>query len=81
MLEEMFRRLGPQVVLAHAKDVRVTNGKQEHPAAGQGVLDYMTYLSLLAQLDRPMDLVLEHLTLDEVPKARDYVRGVMDKLP
>ena len=81
MLQEMFRRLGPQIVLAHAKDVKVTGDKQEHPAAGLGVLDYMTYLSLLAQLDRPIDLVLEHLTLDDVPRARDFVRGVMDKLP
>lgn len=81
MLEEMFRRLGPQVVLAHAKDVKVTGDKQEHPAAGLGVLDYPLYLSLLAQLDRPMDLVLEHLAMDDVPRARDFVRGVMDKLP
>jgi sugar phosphate isomerase/epimerase len=81
MLEEMFRRLGPQVVLAHAKDVKMTGDKQEHPAAGLGVLDYATYLELLAKLDRPLDLVLEHLTLDDVPRARGFVLGKMDKLP
>lgn len=81
MLEEMFRRLGPQVALAHAKDVRVTEKGQDHPAAGKGVLDYATYLESLAKLSRPLDLVLEHLTLEEVPAARDYVLGKMDKLP
>jgi len=81
MLEDMFRRLGPQIALAHAKDVRVTEKGQEHPAAGLGVLDYATYLELLAKLDRPIDLVLEHLTLDQMPKARDFVLGKMDKLP
>jgi sugar phosphate isomerase/epimerase len=81
MLEDMFRRLGPQIVLAHAKDVRVTGKGQEHPAAGLGVLDYPTYLELLAKLDRPLDLVLEHLTMDDVPRARDFVLGKIDKLP
>jgi sugar phosphate isomerase/epimerase len=81
MLEELFRRLGPQVALAHAKDVRITEKGQDHPAAGKGVLDYATYLELLAKLDRPVDLVLEHLTMEEVPAARDYVLGKMDKLP
>jgi len=81
MLEEMFRRLGPQIVMAHAKDVRVTEKGQEHPAAGLGVLDYPTYLELLAKLDRPLDLVLEHLTLDDVPRARDFVLDKIDKLP
>lgn len=81
MLDDMFRRLGAQIVLAHAKDVRVTDKGQEHPAAGLGVLDYATYLELLAKLDRPIDLVLEHLTLDQVPAARAYVLGKMDKLP
>jgi sugar phosphate isomerase/epimerase len=81
MLVEMFRRLGPQIVLAHAKDVRVTEKGQDHPAAGLGVLDYATYLELLAKLDRPLDLMLEHVMLDDVPRARDYVLGKMDKLP
>lgn len=81
MLEDIFRRLGPQAALAHAKDVRMSGDKQELPAAGLGVLDYPLYLRLLAQLDRPIDLLLEHLALDDVPRARDFVLGVMDKLP
>lgn len=81
MLEEMFRRLGPQIVLAHAKDVRLAGDKLEYPPAGLGMIDYPTFLSLLAQLDRPMDLVFEYLQLEEVPRTVGFVRGVMDKLP
>jgi sugar phosphate isomerase/epimerase len=81
MLEEMFRRLGPQIVLAHAKDVRATGDKLEYPPAGQGMIDYLTFLSLLAQLDRPIDLVLEYLKLEEVSRTVGFLRGVMDKLP
>jgi len=77
MLEEMFRRLGRQIVVAHAKDVKASADGTDLPAAGRGVLDYPLYLKLLAELDRPMDLVLEHLSLDDMPRARDYVRSQM----
>jgi len=81
MLEEMFRKLGPQIVLAHAKDVRVAGDKLEYPPAGQGMIDYPTYLSLLAQLNRPIDLVLEYLKIEDVSRTVAFLRGVMDKLP
>ena len=81
MLEEMFRRLGPQIVMAHAKDVRATGDKLEYPPAGLGMIDYLTFLSLLAQLDRPIDLVLEYLKLEDVSRTVGFLRGVMDKLP
>jgi len=81
MITEMFRRLGPHIVLAHAKDVRVAGDKLEYPPAGQGSIDYPVFLGLLAQLDRPLDLVLEYLKPDAVPQTVAFLRGVMDKLP
>jgi len=80
MLEEMFRRLGSRIVIAHAKDVKAAPEGTELPASGKGVLDYPLFLRLLAQLDRPMDLILEHLTLDDVPRARDFVLEQFDKI-
>lgn len=73
MLEAMFRRLGGWIVVAHAKDVKAAAEGTDLPAAGRGVLDYPLYLKLLAQLGRPVDLIVEHLTLDDVPRARDFV--------
>lgn len=81
MLQEMFRRLGPQIVMAHAKDVRANGDKLEYPPAGQGLIDYPTFLGSLASLDRPMDLVLEYLKPEDVLGTVAYLRGVMDKLP
>ncbi len=80
MLEEMFRQFGDKVVVAHAKDVKQVGDGQEHPAAGKGVLDYPLYLRLLAQLDRKIDLLLEHLPMEDAPRARDYVRSQFDKI-
>ena len=80
MLEEMFRLLGKHIVLAHAKDVKASADGTDLPASGKGVLDYPLYLRLLAGLNRELYLVLEHLTLDDVPRARDYVLSQFEKI-
>ena len=80
MLEDMFRRLGKQIVLAHAKDVKALADGTDLPAAGRGVLDYPLYLRLLAGLNRELFLIIEHLTLDDVPRARDYVLSQFEKI-
>jgi sugar phosphate isomerase/epimerase len=80
MLEDMFKRLGDRVVVAHAKDVKASADGTDLPASGLGVLDYPLYLRLLARLDREMPLILEHLALPDMPRARDYVLGQMAKI-
>lgn len=80
MLEDLFQQVGNRIALAHAKDVKAAPNGPELPAAGQGSLDYPLYLRLLARLNRKIDLVLEHLTLDDVPRARDYVLGQFERI-
>jgi sugar phosphate isomerase/epimerase len=80
MLEEMFRRLGPQIALAHAKDVKASAEGTDLPASGLGVLDYPLYLRLLARLDREMYLAVEHVALDDVPRARGYIVKQFDEV-
>ena len=80
MLEDMFRRLGSRIAVAHAKDVKAAEKGTDLPASGLGVLDYPLYLRLLAQLDRPLDLIVEHVTLPDVPRARDYVLAQLEKV-
>ena len=80
MLEEMFRTLGKQIVLAHAKDVKAAAEGTDLPASGQGVLDYPLFLRLLAGLNRELYLIIEHLGLADVPRARDYVLSQFEKL-
>jgi sugar phosphate isomerase/epimerase len=82
MLQDIFQRVGKQTVLAHAKDVKAAPSADdtELPYAGKGVLDYPLYLRLLAQLDREIYLAVEHLTLPDVPAARDYVLAQFEKI-
>ena len=82
MLKDIFQRVGKQTVIAHAKDVNAAANADdtELPYAGKGVLDYPLYLRLLAQLDREIYLAVEHLTLPDVPAARDYVLAQFEKI-
>jgi sugar phosphate isomerase/epimerase len=82
MLKDIFQRVGKHTVIAHAKDVKGAPDADdtELPYAGKGVLDYPLYLRLLAQLDREIYLAVEHLSLPDVPAARDYVLAQFEKI-
>jgi len=80
VLEEMFRRVGSEIVIAHAKDVNPSENGTDLPAAGKGALDYPLFLRLLAQLRREIFLTIEHLTLEDVPRARDFVLSQFEKI-
>jgi sugar phosphate isomerase/epimerase len=79
-LELMFRRLGDQVVIAHAKDVKPSATGEDLPAAGLGVLDYPLFLRLLALLDRPLPLIVEHLRRPDVTRAREFVLSQFERI-
>lgn len=80
VLCDLFQRLGDQIVIAHAKDVRASSNGTELPAAGCGALDYPHYLKLLADLDHPFSLVLEHVEMHDVARARNFVIDQYAKL-
>ena len=75
VLDEAFEHLGPDIVLAHAKDVRVVDGAVHHVAAGTGVLDYQHYLALLRHI--PVPLIVHGLAEAEVPRALAFLRGAL----
>jgi sugar phosphate isomerase/epimerase len=75
ILEAAFYLLGPDIVLAHAKDVRVVDGTVHHVAAGTGVLDYQYYLTLLHRI--PVPLIVHGLAETEVVRTLAFLRGAL----
>jgi sugar phosphate isomerase/epimerase len=75
LLEAAFDLLGPDMVLAHAKDVRVVGGSVHHVTAGTGVLDYPHYLTLLRHI--PVPLIVHGLAETEVEGALTFLRGAL----
>ncbi len=73
VLAEACDLLGPQITIAHAKDVVITNGQIQHVAAGAGVLDYENYVTRLRGCGFDGPLVLHGLKESEVAGSLAYV--------
>jgi sugar phosphate isomerase/epimerase len=71
VLDAAFDFLGPDIVLAHAKDVRVVGGVVHHVATGTGALDYPHYLGLLRHL--PVPLIVHGLAEAEVERSLAFL--------
>ncbi len=81
LIRECFETLGEWVVSCHAKDIVLHHQAALHLdeiMIGQGVLDYRTYLTELASLNRDVPLMLEHLEGPEYGVARDAVFSAGD---
>ena len=75
-LHEAFHLLGDDIALAHAKDLD-HDGEAGHLGAGQGVMDYPLYLSLLQHSGFGGTIVLHqmhHLSDAEIDSCFAYVR-------
>lgn len=74
ILDEAFALLGPDIVLAHAKDLS-RDGEAGHDAAGTGLLDYDRYVALLGAVGYEGPLVLHSLQEAQVAGCVAFLRG------
>jgi sugar phosphate isomerase/epimerase len=70
---QAFDLLGKDVAVVHAKDL-VIDGSAEHGAAGTGVLDYDTYLTLLKRIGFTGPLILHTLDENQVDESVAFLR-------
>ncbi len=73
LLEEAFALLGPDIALAHAKDLD-HDGEAGHLPAGRGLLDYPLYLALLQRSGFAGALILHGLPEGDVASRLAFVR-------
>ena len=74
LLTEAFDLLGPEIVIAHAKDLS-HDGEAGQEAAGTGLLDYPLYLSLLQRVGFTGPLILHSLTEAQTRDAIAFLRA------
>lgn len=74
ILDQAFELLGPDLVIAHAKDVDQSGGTGRL-AAGTGVLDYDYYLELLRRVNFSGPLILHGLTEAEVDGCVRFLKS------
>lgn len=75
VLDEAFDLLGPDIVLAHAKDLD-KDGEAGHLAAGRGLLDYPYYLELLRKSGFDGTIILHALQPAEAKDRLAFIRSV-----
>ena len=78
LIHECFDKLGPHVVSWHAKELAWKVDMNVHfreVPAGQGKLDFTSYLRRLAELDHDAPLMLEHCANEqEYTGAREFLQ-------
>ena len=80
VLDEAFALLGPDVHMAHAKDL-VRDGHAGNVAAGTGLLDYGHYLRHLSTLGTDFGgaLILHSLDEAQVPESVSFLRNKLEE--
>ena len=76
LLRECFEKLGPHILSCHTKDVITVDRYPYHlieTYTGNGMLDHDVYLAELHKLEPDVTLMIEHLTAEQLPKARDFL--------
>ena len=79
ILAEAFELLGPDIVLAHAKDLD-RDGEAGQIAAGRGLLDYDCYLRLFKSIAFDGPLILHGLAESEVAASVAFLRHKLSRL-
>jgi sugar phosphate isomerase/epimerase len=77
ILDEAFDRLGPDIVVAHAKDI-AQDGRAGDLAAGTGQLDFAYYVSKLRHLGFSGPLVMHGLAPRQVPQTVKFLEGLLE---
>ena len=78
ILTEAFDRLGPDILLAHAKDI-VTDPTKHSQAAGTGTLDWSTYFECLRKSGYDGPVVLHNLAPSQVDQSVRFVKRLIDQ--
>jgi sugar phosphate isomerase/epimerase len=76
LLTEAVSLLGPDIIIAHAKDLN-RDGEAGNLAAGTGLLDYPLYLSLLQRAGFAGPLILHGLTEAQASEAIAFLRNIL----
>lgn len=76
VLDHAFEILGKDIVLAHAKDFDL-HGNLEFVAAGEGILDFSYYITLLKKYEYRGSLVMHGLSEQQVSASKRFLEGLM----
>lgn len=79
-MDKAFYLLGNDIVIAHAKDIKISNEDLQVVAAGDGILDYDAYLKLLHKYQFGGALILHGLDEQQVETSVHFIKQKLQSL-
>lgn len=73
-MEKAFYLLGDNIIIAHAKDFKISDEILEFVAAGEGMLDYDIYMKLLQDYGFKGALILHSLNEQQVKTSVEFLK-------
>ena len=77
-MENAFHLLNDAIIMAHAKDININKNELRFVAAGEGILDYDTYLKLLHEYRFSGALILHDLGELQVRSSVQFIRQKLE---
>ncbi len=77
-MDKAFELLGDELIIAHAKDIKMKDGELKVVAAGEGILDYDIYLKLLNDYGFDGALILHGLEEEQVDKSVHFLKQKLE---
>ena len=77
MTSELLDRFEPRFVLAHLKDVSPDGAQAGTPEFGTGAFSQRPFLEFLRDRRPDLDLVSEHMRLENVPAVRRRIDALL----
>jgi sugar phosphate isomerase/epimerase len=81
LTNDLLDRLEHRFALAHLKDVGSDGAEVSTPEFGTGSFEQRPYLEFLRTRRPDLPLILEHLRLEDIPRALERVRALLRPAP
>ncbi|MGD8779895.1 MAG: sugar phosphate isomerase/epimerase family protein [Ignavibacteria bacterium] len=79
VIKESFDLFGDKIVIIHAKDFVIENGKLKQLAPGKGMLNYKLLCELIKERKPYIEILMEETKESTLSESIDYIETIMNK--
>ena len=80
IIEESFALYGERILLLHAKDFVIEEGRIKTVPLGRGMMDYEHFLSTAYRHKPSIEIIIEDITGPELTESHRFLQGVLKKI-
>ena len=77
MIHDAFELFGDRIIIIHAKDFIVEDGKKKSVPIGKGQLDYPFLIKHIRERKPGIEILMEDARLDSMEESREYLERLL----